>query len=208
MKKGIILLLCLTLLFGITVLPVSAEELLVALPPVMSYRPGDLDGDGSISTADARLCLRAAVGLQQLPDGEWQGNAAASLLRAATANTEDQTFTTATARKILRSAIGLDNLNTATAVIKTDQPYYLKGLTSAGSGAIYWTEPEVSDENLQVSISTYSAGEGNPGDPAIYHYLFSSDVPGEYQVTFKRRNVQISQTAVVDSFTVHIIVEE
>ena len=202
MKKGIILLLCLTLLFGITVLPVSAEELLVALPPVMSYRPGDLDGDGSISTADARLCLRAAVGLQQLPDGEWQGNAAASLLRAATANTEDQTFTTATARKILRSAIGLDNLNTAAAVIKTE------GLTSAGSGAIYWMEPEVSDENLRVSVSTYSAGEGNPGDPALYHYLFSSDVPGEYQVTFKRRNVQISQTAVVDSFTVHIIVEE
>lgn len=208
MKKGIILLLCLTLLFGITVLPVSAEELLVAMEPVMSYRPGDLDGDGSISTADARLCLRAAVDLQQLPDGEWQGNAAASVLRAATANTEDQTFTTATARKILRSAIGLDNLNTAAAVIKTDQPYYLKGLTSAGSGAIYWTEPEVSDENLRVSVSTYSAGEGNPGDPAIYHYLFSSDVPGEYQVTFKQRNVQISQTAIVDSFTVNIVVEE
>lgn len=208
MKKGIILLLCLTLLFGITVLPVSAEELLVAMEPVMSYRPGDLDGDGSISTADARLCLRAAVDLQQLPDGEWQGNAAASVLHAATANTEDQTFTTATARKILRSAIGLDNLNTAAAVIKTDQPYYLKGLTSAGSGAIYWTEPEVSDENLRVSVSTYSAGEGNPGDPAIYHYLFSSDVPGEYQVTFKQRNVQISQTAIVDSFTVNIVVEE
>lgn len=208
MKKGIILLLCLTLLFGITVLPVSAEELLVALPPVMSYRPGDLDGDGSISTADARLCLQAAVGLQELPDGDWQENAAASILRAATASTGGKAFTTVTARKILRSAIGLDNLNTATAVIKTDQPYYLKGLTSAGSGAIYWMEPEVSDENLQVSISTYSAGEGNPGDPAIYHYLFSSDVPGEYQVTFKQRNVQISQTAVVDSFTVHIIVEE
>ena len=208
MKKGIILLLCLTLLFGITVLPVSAEELLVALPPVMSYRPGDLDGDGSISTADARLCLQAAIGLQQLPDGEWQGNAAASVLRAATANTEDQTFTTATARKILRSAIGLDNLNTATAVITTDQSYLLRGLTSAGSGAIYWMEPEVSDENLRVSVSTYSAGEGNPGDPIIYHYHISSDVPGEYQVTFKRRNVQISQTAVVDSFTVHIIVEE
>ena len=63
------------MLFGITVLPVSAEELLIAMKPVMSYRPGDLDGDGSISTADARLCLRSAVGLQQLPDGDLQRNA-------------------------------------------------------------------------------------------------------------------------------------
>ena len=117
MKKGITLLLCLTLLFGITVLPVSAEELLIAMKPVMSYRPGDLDGDGSISTADARLCLRSAVGLQQLPDGDLQRNAAASVLHAATASIENKTFTTASARKILRSAIGLDNLNTATAVI-------------------------------------------------------------------------------------------
>lgn len=205
MKKGLIFVLCLSLLFGAAILPVSADEVPDALPPVMTYRPGDLDGSGKISTADARLCLRAAVGLEALPNGDWQENAAASVLDAATSS--DRTFSSSTARKILRSAVGLDNLNDASAVLKAGQTYLLKGLTSAGSGSISWLDPEGSDENLQIHLSRDISGEGNPGDPVIYSYSISSDVPGEYQVTFKQQNVQISQTAIVDSFTVNIIVE-
>ena len=32
---------------------------------------GDVDGDGEITASDARLCLRAAVGLEELTKEQW-----------------------------------------------------------------------------------------------------------------------------------------
>ena len=206
MKKRMIILLCVSLLFCSALLPVSAEFSMDALKPVMSYRPGDLNGDGQIGTDDARLCLQAAIGLVSLSDDDWQINAAASVDNAATASA-NMDFSTATARKILRSAIGLGDLNEANVVLKTGQSYLMKELRNAGSGSIFWLEPMVSDENLVVEISSQIDGEGNPGDPMVYSYTISSDVPGEYQITFQQRNVQIGQEAIVDSFTVNITVE-
>ncbi|MCR5042462.1 MAG: dockerin type I repeat-containing protein [Clostridia bacterium] len=57
----------------------------------------DIDGDGDVSAQDARLVLRAAIGLEELPDG---------LETAADADSDGE-LTTADARVILRAAIGL-----------------------------------------------------------------------------------------------------
>ena len=62
---------------------------------------GDNNGDGMITSADARFALRTAVGLET-PDG-WQLNA--SLV------TGGEEVTSADARAILRAAVGLDELN-------------------------------------------------------------------------------------------------
>lgn len=60
---------------------------------------GDIDGDTKINAADARLALRASVGLEELSD--WQYNAA---------NVESETRIDAgAARCILRAAVGLAN---------------------------------------------------------------------------------------------------
>lgn len=62
------------------------------------YVVGDLDGDGKVTSADARLALRASVGLDKLTDeqvkrGDMDG---------------DKKITSADARLILRKSVGLD----------------------------------------------------------------------------------------------------
>ena len=59
---------------------------------------GDLDDDGHITAADARIALRVAVELETLPDE----------LKRRADFTGTGTFTAATARQLLRLAVGLD----------------------------------------------------------------------------------------------------
>lgn len=61
--------------------------------------PGDVDGDADIKAADARLALRASVGLEKLSD--W-GGAAANVDGKDNIKASD-------ARSILRAAVSLDN---------------------------------------------------------------------------------------------------
>lgn len=68
--------------------------------PIANEVSGDLDGDSDISAADARLTLRAAVGLDKLTD---------ALVKAADVDS-DGMVTSADARLILRAAIGLEKL--------------------------------------------------------------------------------------------------
>ena len=60
--------------------------------------PGDVDDDGQVTASDARIALRASVGLEALPSG-----------RKAVADMDsDGEITASDARKILRIAVGLD----------------------------------------------------------------------------------------------------
>ena len=61
---------------------------------------GDLDGDGEITAADARLTLRAAVGLEELPPEQ----------KKAADVDGDGEITAADARLILRASVGLEDL--------------------------------------------------------------------------------------------------
>lgn len=64
-----------------------------------AFKLGDVNGDDSVTTADARLALRAAIGLEKYDAGTRE-------FLAANVNTDD-TISTADARFILRHAIGL-----------------------------------------------------------------------------------------------------
>ena len=63
---------------------------------------GDVNGDGRVTAADARLALRKAVGLEQYADGSAQ-------FLACDADGNGK-VTAADARKILRAAVGLETL--------------------------------------------------------------------------------------------------
>ena len=66
------------------------------------FRPGgDADGSGDVTAADARLVLRAAVGLETLPDADF---IYADVV-------PDGLLTAADARMILRAAVGLESLS-------------------------------------------------------------------------------------------------
>ena len=66
--------------------------------------PGDVDGDGRISSADARLALRASVGLEQAI------KAGSAAYKAADAD-GDGKVTSADARLILRGSVGLEDVS-------------------------------------------------------------------------------------------------
>ncbi|MBQ6066252.1 MAG: dockerin type I repeat-containing protein [Clostridia bacterium] len=64
---------------------------------------GDVDGDGKVSSADARLALRASVGLEKYAKGSAQFTAADA--------DKDGKITSADARLILRASVGLEKLS-------------------------------------------------------------------------------------------------
>ena len=64
--------------------------------------PGDVSGDGQVKADDARLALRAAVGLERYPEGSPE-------FKAADAD-RDRVITAGDARMILRAAVGLEQL--------------------------------------------------------------------------------------------------
>ena len=82
--------------------PTAATEPIAPEPtaPKPAIRVGDVDGDGSITSADARLALRAAVKLDVLRE---------TAQKAADVD-NDEKITTSDARKILRAAVSLDAL--------------------------------------------------------------------------------------------------
>ena len=69
------------------------------VPPV---KVGDPDGDGAVTSADARLALRASVGLEKYAKGSAKYNACDA--------DGDKKITSADARLILRASVGLEKL--------------------------------------------------------------------------------------------------
>ena len=73
-------------------------------PAIPALVPGDADGDGKLTSADARLALRASVGLQE--PGDVEKDSAAYL---ACDVDGDGKVTSADARLILRASVGLED---------------------------------------------------------------------------------------------------
>ena len=69
--------------------------------PTPNYTPGDVDEDGKITSADARLALRRSVKLETYPEGSAQ-HLACDVDR-------DGSVTASDARLILRGSVGLEN---------------------------------------------------------------------------------------------------
>ena len=67
-----------------------------------AYMPGDVTGDGAVAAEDARLALRAAVGLESYAAGSREFLAADA--------TKDGAITAEDARLILRAAVGLESI--------------------------------------------------------------------------------------------------
>ena len=79
---------------------VEVKELYLMLQP--EFTPGDVDGNGKIESADARLALRRSVSLEDYPEGSAQ--------YLACDVDADKKVTSADARLILRASVGLETL--------------------------------------------------------------------------------------------------
>ena len=91
-KRALYILLAITILVFLVILFASAET---------TSSIGDINGDGKISAADARLALRASVGLEKLTDAQF---------KSADVN-NDNKVTASDARTILRVSVGLEEFN-------------------------------------------------------------------------------------------------
>ena len=123
---------------------------LLSLIPVSSASVrGDVDSDGKITATDARIILRAGIGLEKLSD-EQKTNADADY---------NGKITATDARKILRLSIGITDKD-----IKPDIPgAVLKGKTKNGY-SIYEADGMTYIDGILIANKTYSLpSDFNPG---------------------------------------------
>ena len=89
----------------VTVIRAGTDRDVTLYAGLYRYVWGDVDFDGRVTASDARLVLRQAVGLEDLP---------ADALAWGDVSEPDpsHTLTAADARSVLRMAVGLDDVNT------------------------------------------------------------------------------------------------
>ncbi|MBQ8209148.1 MAG: protease inhibitor I42 family protein [Clostridia bacterium] len=158
-----------------------------------TQRKGDINGDGTITAADARLCLRAAAQLEELTEPQ---------IDAADVNNKSG-ITSADARKILRISAGLDASENMTVETTADWGFIIGPLNGSGSGQYYW-QCEIDYEGLSVTQESIDTPEGVDGASAKTFFVFTPEKPGKYTVTLKLADSK--QENVVDEFQVNILV--
>lgn len=149
MKQGLRRLLCAALAVCLCAgLPLCARA-------VEARLPGDVDNDGAVNAGDARLALRAAVGLEPLLPGD-PGFFSADV-------TGDGGVTADDARAILRAAVGLEDLADARAVSQYDMlrggTFFLRGTVyAAGETSPFAMAADAGLTYMETSVSGVSLG--------------------------------------------------
>ena len=113
--------------------------------------PGDVDGSGKVQAEDARLALRASVGLEKYKS-DTAAFTAADVNRDGRVGSDD-------ARSILRASVGLEKL-TETVIVRSDtcaefeylrgNRYYLRGTMTDSSGQRYPLEMAVTPDSVYM----------------------------------------------------------
>ncbi len=166
------------LLVVMSIIPVNAigEEQEQALAPVILYQKGDLNADGLITAEDARLCLRAVVGLEELND----------LQRAAADLSGCGVIDSSCARNILRASVGMEQFNSDRIQTSRDV-VIIKPFLTAGSGMYQWECTVAPDSEVAtVERTSYITAEPvKPGDSVAQHFYINLKSQGTFVFVFK-----------------------
>lgn len=161
-------------------------------------RLGDINEDGSITAADARICLKIAADLADIGN---YSDAAADI-------NYDGKVTLFDARAILRAAARLEKLpdmRISTANLIDGRGVIIGPLKSKVCSKGW--ECTVSDETIKPELYTFNLSEpGIIGMPNVPYYVFTPSTPGEYTVTFNLVDYA-KHSAVIDTFTLKLTVE-
>lgn len=152
MKKRAILstILALTLCFSATLMNASALTM------------GDVDGDGAIKAADARLALRASVGLEKFNDNQ----------KKAADVDYDGAIKAADARIILRASVGLEEIEIKG---KTFNGHPVENDCITMEKGIVCSDPDCCGETLVPSFNELVNALKTPGS-LNYYYGFAKNV--------------------------------
>ncbi len=206
MKKAIATILSL-LIFSTCCIPANANE----LPPtgliwdtwetILKYsatdvvvpRPGDVDFDGDITAEDARILLRAAVGLEKLERYQYY----------ATDFNEYRPVVSSAARDVLRASCGLEQLEFSTCNFYTGQEIAFGPFANADNGKYNWVCIGLDEEQFTIeekSIGDEDAPEGAP--VRQYFFITSVKYTGPCDITFRLQNADGSEC--LEEYTLRI----
>lgn len=158
-------------------------------------RTGDVDGDGRITAADARLCLRVSAQLEEI---EFTQSISADI-------DGNGRITSADARKILRFSASLDTPDTMSYELSLSGWGFIIGpMKSTGSGRYYW-QCEVDAEGLTFTEESVDNTEGKDGASPEYFFVFTAEKTGNYTVTFTLTDSK--QAEIIDTFSINVSVD-
>lgn len=149
--------------------------LLHSITSIHCPRPGDLDMNGQITTEDARLALRAAVGLEELKDYQ----------RRAIASNGSVSLDTGKARDILRASVGITTLDFTACNFDKGQTIAFGPFANAGSGKYNWVCVAQNSELFQIEEKVISDENAVPGAPVRQYFFITALQPGTCDITFK-----------------------
>ena len=142
-------------------------------------RPGDIDGDGGVTSADARLALRAAVELDVLSGTK----------KAAADVDADGSVTAADAREILRASVELTDPETLKLTVAQGDAACLGPYFDSDAGFV-WTLEAEDGEPVEITEKRWSLPDNMtaPGDILGKVFLIRAKTPGTYRLklTYRR----------------------
>ena len=156
-------------------------------------RPGDIDFDGRVTAEDARLALRAAVGLEKLERYQYY----------ATDYSEYRPIVSSAARDILRASCGLEKLEFNTCNFYKGLEIAFGPFANDGSGKYNWVCEGLDEEQFTIeekSISDEDAPEGAP--VRQYFFITSVKYTGPCDITFRLQNADGSEC--LEEYTLRI----
>ena len=135
MKKPFCLMFSFVLLFSLVSFAFAADTSV--------YLLGDVNGSGKVRAEDARLALRASVGLEQFQNGS-AAFTAADVNRDGRIGSDD-------ARTILRASVGLERLPTGTEMdYLLNGSFYLRGTMTDSAGEVLPLEMAVTPKSVYM----------------------------------------------------------
>ena len=159
-------------------------------------RPGDIDGDGAIASADARLALRAAVGLDELTRTK----------RAAADVNGDGEVTAADAREILRTAVGLTDPQTLLLTLKVNETAILGPFFDSDGGFVWQLTAEEGTQALITENQWEFPGRiAPPGEISGKTFSFSAAEPGVYRLTASLRQPWYENETESYTLLIHVL---
>ncbi len=164
---------------GFTILPIPLEPswektLLESETAIFYPQPGDLDADGMITASDARLCLRAAVGLENLK--AWQ--------YAALAFNGASECLSSLARDILRAAISIDALQSNQKQGNPNQEIVFGPFADTDSESFNWVLETQDDNAVKVVEKVFADENAQDGVAERQYFVCSFEQNGTYELYF------------------------
>ncbi len=158
-------------------------------------RPGDVNGDGIISAADARIVLRASIGLEQLSENQ----------KVSADVDKSLSITASDARFIFRVSVDLEKTNELVITESKEMGFVIGSLETAGSGKYTWKCVD-SKNGFNVREYFINTEPEKEGAPVKQYFIFTPENAGSFNLKFILSDS--NKNEVLEEFEVKAVINE